>query len=308
MSKDITGKRLEEYNDVFVDIFNNLLFGGEEILKQEDLVALPTQSYVKGMDGKVHENNRDVRKADKDQNVYRLICGIENQSDVDNTMPERVMGYDYAAYEMQIKELEEENRKCDRPAYAKRIHDDQKLAPVITGVLHWGNEEWQGPRKLHDMIRFPKESEAIIKPLVPDYPMNLIEVTKLPKEVRERLTSDFRLIVEYFEHKKDMRALKEIFRERRDKIKHPDEFLDALSEVSSDKKYKEMKNTLTKEEKEELTMWSIADEFIREGEEKGRLEAVVSLVKGGLLKLEEAASFLNITIEDMRQECLVEKK
>ena len=70
-----------------------------------------------------------------------------------------------------------------------------------------------------------------------------------------------------------------------------------------------MKNTLTKEEKEELTMWSIADEFIREGEEKGRLEgqregrleAVVSLVKSGLLKLEEAAAFLNLTIEDMRQ-------
>ena len=67
-------------------------------------------------------------------------------------------------------------------------------------------------------------------------------------------------------------------------------------------------------------MWSIADEFIREGRlegqregrqeglREGRLEAVVSLVKGGLLKLEKAATFLNLSIEDMRQECLVEKK
>jgi len=207
--------------------------------------------------------------------VYRLVCGIENQSNVDNTMPERVMGYDYATYEMQIKELEEENRKCERPAYTKRIHDDQKLAPVVTGVLHWGSEEWQGPRELHDMIRFPKESEEIIKPLVPNYPMNLIEVSKLPKEIRERLTSDFRLIVEYFIHKRDPEALKKLFADGTYKIKHPEEFLDVLSEVASDNKYKELKNLLKEEEKGELTMCIIADEFIREG----RLETLVNLAK-----------------------------
>ena len=196
MQKDIKEKRLEEHNDVFADIFNNLLFDGKAILKKEDLTTLPTESYVRAVDGKLHEEHRDVRKADKDKNVYRLVCGIENQTDVENTMPERVMGYDYAAYEFQIKEIMEENKERKRPAYTKRIHSDQKLAPVVTAVLYWGNE-WNGPLTLHDMLEFPQDTEEVIRPLVPDYPMNLVEVRKIPKEVREKLTSDFRLIAEY---------------------------------------------------------------------------------------------------------------
>ena len=38
-----------------------------------------------------------------------------------------------------------------------------------------------------------------------------------------------------------------------------------------------------------------------EGRAEGRVETVVSLVKSGLLKLEEAATFLNLSIEDMQR-------
>ena len=37
MSKDISEKRLEEYEDVFADIFNNLVASGKKIV-EEDLV------------------------------------------------------------------------------------------------------------------------------------------------------------------------------------------------------------------------------------------------------------------------------
>ena len=50
MQKDIKEKRLEEHNDVFADIFNNLLFEGKAILKEEDLTILPTESYVRAVD------------------------------------------------------------------------------------------------------------------------------------------------------------------------------------------------------------------------------------------------------------------
>ena len=41
MKKDIVEKRLEDHNDVFADIFNNLLFDGKGILRAEDLISLP---------------------------------------------------------------------------------------------------------------------------------------------------------------------------------------------------------------------------------------------------------------------------
>ena len=65
-----------------------------------------------------------------------------------------------------------------QPAFAKRLHYGQKLAPVITIVLYFGSEEWK-------------------KPFVANYPINLIQIAHLPKEVRSRLKSDFRLLAEY---------------------------------------------------------------------------------------------------------------
>ena len=44
--KDITEKRLEDYVDVFADIVNVLLFGGEERIRPEDLAeSLPRSIY-----------------------------------------------------------------------------------------------------------------------------------------------------------------------------------------------------------------------------------------------------------------------
>ena len=48
MSKDVTEKRLEEFDDVFVDIFNNLLFAGEEILHEEAHVVVDYKNHDAG--------------------------------------------------------------------------------------------------------------------------------------------------------------------------------------------------------------------------------------------------------------------
>jgi len=301
MSKDITGKRLEEQNDVFADIFNNLLFEGNEILKEENLESLPTESYVREADGKIHENHRDIRKVDKEHHVYRLVCGIENQSGVDNTMPERVMGYDYAAYESQIKEIMKKNQDENKPAFSKRIHDGQKLAPVVTAVLHWGSEEWTGPVKLHDMLEFSDETEALIRPLVPDYPINLVEVRNIPIEVRQKLTSDFRLIAEYVAKRQEPGQLEELMSDKVHTIKHPEEFLELLSEVANDKRYKNAKEQLLEKKEENVTMCVIAEKLENKGIEQGRLLTICSLIKNGLLSLNDAAIFLGITAEKLVQ-------
>lgn len=95
MDKDITKKRLEEYNDVFTDIFNNVVFEGNKVLEEDKLTSMPTESFIRKVGGKLRQGNRDVRKADTRHQHYRLICGLENQEGCDNTMPERTMGYDY---------------------------------------------------------------------------------------------------------------------------------------------------------------------------------------------------------------------
>ena len=59
--KDITEKTLEAHNDVFADIVNALVFGGRKGIDPEALSdATPTSQYK--MDGKIHEQERDVAK------------------------------------------------------------------------------------------------------------------------------------------------------------------------------------------------------------------------------------------------------
>ena len=169
MKKDTAEKRLEACNDVFADIFDNLLFGGQQVIVEEDIKDWPTESFTRKVDGSLRQGHRDIIKDCGKLGRYRLICGIENQTDIDNTMPERVMGYDYAAYEEQIREVCEQNEKAGSPAYAKRLHDGQKLAPVITAVLYYGTkEEWKCPRRLHDMLDFQEDIAGVIRPYVAD--------------------------------------------------------------------------------------------------------------------------------------------
>ena len=271
MKKDIAEKRLEDHNDVFADIFNNLVFQGETVLEEERLTPLPTEAFTRQIDGDLRQGNRDIRKADGEHGAYRLICAAENQTSSDNTMPQRVMGYEYAGYEEQISSIVDENRKNNNPAYSKRIHDDQRLIPIVTAVLYWGSKPWQGPLCLHDMLKFPPDKKDIIKPYVANYPMNLIDLSNVSKETRERMTSDFRLLLDYLACRNNPEELKAFMADKERVIRHPEEFLDAMSELASDGRYKvikeQMQAKVKNDDKEEaVTMWKIEDEIENRGE------------------------------------------
>ena len=77
--KDIAEKNLEAWNDVFADIVNVLLFNGKRIVLEDDLEAETPNSMFK-VDGKLHEQTRDVSKIWKDGEIRISILGFENQT------------------------------------------------------------------------------------------------------------------------------------------------------------------------------------------------------------------------------------
>ena len=103
--KDITEKLLEDYNDVFADIVNVLLFRGNRIVKEESLKETKVKSQYKAEAGKLHEQERDVAKYWQDGNALVAICGLENQTAEEKYMPLRVFSYDGASYRRQLSAL-----------------------------------------------------------------------------------------------------------------------------------------------------------------------------------------------------------
>ncbi|MDD6922619.1 MAG: hypothetical protein PUI81_00675 [Veillonellaceae bacterium] len=90
--KDIWEKKLLDYTDVFADIGNVLLFGGESITKEDALTdALPRSVYK--MAGETHEQERDVAKFWQNSQLRFSLLGLENQSAADEDMPLRAQQF-----------------------------------------------------------------------------------------------------------------------------------------------------------------------------------------------------------------------
>lgn len=283
MQKDIAEKRLEDHEDVFADIVNVLVFQGKSVLTPDTLVSIPTESFHKGEDGKWRQRWRDVTKKDVRNGAVLTIFGIENQEERDNTMPIRVMGYDFASYDRQIQSIMKENKKQERSPYLQRIHDDQRLAPVITLVLSFDTEKWERPLSVRDMLKIPDGMPEVMDSYIQNYRMNLVEVSRLPDEVVEQFQSDFGLVAAYMKAKTDQEKMNRLMEDRERRIQHPAEFLDMMETIASDRRYREIKGQVLKRiEKEEATMCVIADEFenrgIAVGLEIGRKEGLWALV------------------------------
>lgn len=304
---DKVEKLLEDYADVFADIINVLVFDGEEVVKQENLRDGPAASIFKAAEGNYRQKDRDVMKYDTQNGIAFTVYGLENQTKTNRLMPMRVMGYDYAAYEKNAREIKAQNKAEGHEAdFAEEIWPDQKLMPVITLVLYFGMEEWDGGKSLYDLIDIPER----LMPFIPNYPINLVQVAFLPDETIAKFKSDFRVVAEFFRAKR-LGKEKELLYNSSKKWDHVPEIMDFLQTFTSDKRYGEIKEIMVQESRKgEVKMCTLMDALLKEGEVKGeakgekkgyikgRFEALEGLASKGLVSLEEAMEALDFSEEE----------
>lgn len=259
--KDITEKLLEDYNDVFADIVNVLLFRGNRIVKEESLKETKVKSQYKAEAGKLHEQERDVAKYWQDGNVLVAICGLENQTVEEKYMPLRVFSYDGASYRRQL--LPE--------------NDENPIVPVVSLVLHFGMKEWSSPHNLKGVIDIPKELE----PYVNDYKANIFNIAFLDDETVQMFQSDFRIVADFFVQK---RKNKDYVPDEH-KIKHVDEMLKLLQVLTGDDRYN-VKFSET-EKKEDIKMCDVMERAVNKGKEEVREEERINSIKVLISSLEE---------------------
>lgn len=216
--KDITEKQLEEFNDVFADIYNVLVFE-KNLIDENRLQDGATESHYKDDDGTNRDQRRDVMKTYLDE--YRMelaFVGIDNQTTVDRYIPVRILGYDYGKYRRQV--------------------DEKKfpLVPVITLVLNLSNTRWNDYKSLAEITKVPPEFE----PYFQDYKVKVVDVAFLEDSVIEKFTSDFKLVARFF---KDRRLGVEEWDDKT-RIKHVEAFVDFISAFIDDSRYQNVKEDL----------------------------------------------------------------
>ena len=283
--KDLREKLLEDYEDVFSDIFNSLVFE-DNVIKPQYLKMSSTESIYKAENGVYREQLRDVLKEYTDSCLLEIgSLGIENQSTLDDYISVRVMGYDYAKYRSQI----------DRNKYP--------LLPVITIILNFSDTPWNTNKSLHSIMTIPDDFKSYVQ----DYKIKVFDIAFLEDEVIERFTSDFKLVAKFFKNKR--LGKKHLFED--DTINHVQEFMDFLDVFTNDQRYKDIKTELLKIEKEgrPVRMCNVAqaleEKGIKKGIEKGIEEgkyitlnaSVTALMETMNLTLEQALDALKITGE-----------
>jgi hypothetical protein len=209
--KDISEKILLDYNDVFSDIINGIVFEGAQTVLPESLENMTVHSQYKADGNKLHEQERDVAKYWKDKKITLAIYGFEDESIPEKQMPVRIMGYDGAAYRSQL--------------------GAEKISPVITLVLYFGTKRrWNTPRNLKEILNIPTGLEKYVN----DYHIHVIEVAWLTDEEISRFQSDFRIVANFFRNK---RLDENYIPDDPTVIKHVDEVLKLLAVMTGDNKY-----------------------------------------------------------------------
>lgn len=185
LKPDVLLKEFWRNNERFADLFNGVFFQGERIIEAEDLEDVDTD--MSGMmETKEYKETlvrtRDVIKKTA-YGMEFVLWGQESQLHIHYAMPLRSMLYDGLGYLKNVKELGSEfrNKKKRRSAdeFLSKMGKEDKIRPIITLVVYYGEEPWDGPTCLKDMmIREGTEIPKKILGLVSDYRMNLLEIRK----------------------------------------------------------------------------------------------------------------------------------
>ena len=211
---------------IFADAFNFLLYNGETVILPEELHPLDTTvtGVLQGMDDTVvpvqkFRDNMKYFSGMKDDTAVYLLLGVELQSEVHYAMPVKDMVYDALQYSSQVEEAAKahrrerkgkdniqtgKNKKPSSGEYLSGFYKEDRLLPVITLVIYFGPDQWDGPICLHEMLAVTDDKLLCF---IPDYKINLITPEGLDEEQLDRFGTSLREVLLFTKYSKDKEKL-----------------------------------------------------------------------------------------------------
>ena len=246
--KDHTQKMLIGCRDVFAELINVLIYSGEKVVNEADLLAGPTESLYIEADKQTHQQLRDCSMYELHNGEIHALYNLENQSTIDAYMPLRCAGYDGAAYRSQCND-----RK-----------NTYKTYPVFTFVLNWSRKPWNKATSILEALHFKPNPAAY--PYFNNGKMPVFNMCFLSKDVREKFQGDLRIILDYL-------CDRESLLNRNQTMKHPEEVIRMLHALTGDDQYLNSIPLFTSPAKKgESTVCDLINSYYTEGHNTGLIE------------------------------------
>ena len=226
---DTEGKQYLSNNIFFADAFNFLLYDGEEVIKADHLQEVDTTELVVPYGNNARlpiQKYRDLLKlwnAMEDENAIYILLGAELQGKVNYGMPVKDVLYDAIGYSKQIEEARRFYRKREKgdqfheeaemvvengtlrirltsEEFLSGWRKDEKLIPIITAVVYFGDTPWDGPKSLFEMLNVPDER---LYRFLNDYKLNLISPVDMEEEDFKKFHTELGLALKVIKHQRE---------------------------------------------------------------------------------------------------------
>ncbi len=297
--KDTVTKNYMKQNTIFADAFNYYIYGGQQRILPGQLQELDTTEIVVpyGADdaGEPEQVYRDVMKsvvAMKDEYAAYLLLGIENQGDVNYAMPVKNWLYDAINYAKQVQKSASSHREAkDSKGHSKGeflsgFYKEDRLIPVITLVILFSPDKWDGPTSLHEMLSVRDEH---ILSLVPDYQIHLITPYGLSKDELKKFHSSLREVLTFIKYSKDREKMDEAVRDNFKKLRK--EEIDVLNYCAN----VNLKLPPGEEEVDVCKAWEdMKQEVAKQTDEMRLLKDLKNIIKKFHVTVENAMDILEV--------------
>ena len=321
---DINTKIYFQNRDHFADLFNFKLYDGRQQIHAADLkpvdsavVIAPYGNHARQPIQRIRDNVSMWASMQDDHSAY-IILGIESQTNVHYAMPVRNMVYDSSNYAEQIqrasvsysdkKKERSEQFKLSNSEFLSGFRKEDRLIPVITIVLLFNADTWDGPRSIHEMLSI---HDAGLLKYIPDYRINLVAPAELQENEYRKFHTPLGQVLEYIRVSRDKDKLDQLMKKDSRYSRMDRDSANLINAVTNSK--------LTyPEEGDEIDMCKAIDDMradakaegieegraegravgIEEGRAEGKTESLVSSIKNVMdsihVSIEEAMDILKV--------------
>lgn len=238
-----------------------------------------------------------------------MICGVEQQTNVDYSMPLRVLTYDTLEYLKQAKQIEQEHRRkkdVSGREFLSMFTKDDRLIPTITILFYTGKEKWDGALELNGLFE-DTDYMDIFAPYMVKAPLNLLSIYDVKNT--EKYRSSLRKIFEILPFTESEDDLKDYL------AKHQEEYSDidsAATRVLSLLMDLEIPVAAGQNEEEDGNMCKAIEEMRQSSKEEGLAEGlatglaeakkqIIQNMVGQSLSPEEIADLTGIPLEEVEK-------
>lgn len=299
-SPDLAEKRFWENNERFADLFNAFFFNGDPVIDPDLLQERNTDVTASIPLGNLYEH---VRKYEDVSKIYQgaelSILGIENQTNVHYGMPLRARLYDdldmlkESAALMGIRRAE---KGIDKKEWLSGMKKGDCLHLSMRIIVYYGEEPWDGPRKLSDMVEIPDA----FKPYFQDYLMPLVCINEKSNFERAYKNGSVKNLMTqlYLVYQKDWDGIRKM------DVELDNDTADVLGAVTGNK----VLIQAASEAKGGIRMCTALEQLREEGREEGHTEGYNEHQRETIIRMLKAdvdvatiANFNGATIEMVNQ-------